>query len=62
MNSHAWALEIIRAAADPDGDKMAAMAAQLAACESAKTMLRSGGYGELGDGVDAMVRNILEGK
>ncbi|HEX5126512.1 MAG TPA: hypothetical protein VFW00_07205 [Rhodocyclaceae bacterium] len=62
MNSHAWKLQILRAAADPDGDIMAALAAQLAECESAKAMLRSGGHGELGEGVDAMVRKLLEGK
>lgn len=60
MKAHGWQQQILRAAADPDGEVMKAMAAHLEACTDAKAILRAKGYGESGQGIDAMVRDVPE--
>lgn len=53
-----WIAAITGAAADPNGEQMHSLAQHLAACERAKTFLRARGYGNVGEAIDKMVRDV----
>ena len=60
MNVATWKREIIAAAADPDGDKMQAIAARLEADARAMTLLQNKGYKIDGRQIDVIVATMPE--
>lgn len=51
---------IAKLAADPDTAQLAALADHLAACETAKQILRAKGYGTTGQAIDVTARQVLD--
>lgn len=49
---------IAKLAADPDTSQLEALADHLAACETAKRILRAKGYGATGQAIDVTARQV----
>lgn len=58
MNAHQWKAMIIGAVNSPDEDQLDSLAAHLAECETAKSILRAKGYGKAGQTIDVTVREV----
>lgn len=58
MNQHQWQSLIVAAASSPDTAQLESLAAHLAECEIAKSILRAKGWGKTGSTIDVMVRNV----
>lgn len=58
MNADQWKATIIGAVNNPDSDMLDCLAAHVAECEEAKTILRNKGYGVTGQSVLVTARLV----
>ena len=58
MNAHQWKAMIVGAANSPDPDQLDSLAAHMAACEEANSILRHKGWGKSGQSINDVVRGV----